>query len=204
MGKAAFSKSSSPGAAFALTAALALLPLPGVATADPVSPRYSLAGGCYSLATADDQPIATASQLRFQTTDLGSYLLYGTGAVALVASTAPGNELLGVGTGDTAADLRGTATRVGSGVWTADLGSSAAVYLVRDGRVRVVAVADEALAGGPAELRAYLDRVPAHGVTRRPSEVVNAESADLSPKEATPLVAKDGSGGAQFPLFCGL
>src|SRR5215208_5352097 len=47
---------------------------------------YSLAGGCYTLASADGQPIAAASQLRFQATRLGSYLLYGTAEDFLAAS----------------------------------------------------------------------------------------------------------------------
>jgi len=126
------------------------------------------------------------------------------GSVALVASTASGNELRGVGAGDPASDLDGKATPVGAGLWTADIGDTAAAYLVGDGRVRTVGVADGAVGADPAELRAYLDRVPAHGVQRRPAKVVNSDTADLAPKEAVPLVAKDDSQAAQFPLFCAL
>ena len=126
------------------------------------------------------------------------------GPVALVASTAPGNQLRAIGTGDSAARLNGVATPAGDGLWTANLRASKAAYLVRDGKVVTVAVATAELGGNPAELRDYLMKVPEGGVTQRPDHVVNAGSSDVSPKQATPLVAKDGSGGAQFPLFCGL
>src|ERR671919_228592 len=49
--------------------------------------RFSLAGGCYSLAPASSgQPIAAASRLRLQATRLGSYLLFGTAQDFLAAS----------------------------------------------------------------------------------------------------------------------
>ncbi len=55
----------------------ALVLCPGAAAAAKKTTRYSVAGGCYSLAPAQgaDAP-AALSQLRFQATDLGSYLLY--------------------------------------------------------------------------------------------------------------------------------
>jgi hypothetical protein len=52
-----------------------------------VPTRYSVAGGCYSLApSSGGAAIADASQLRFKATDLGSYMLYGTARDFLAAS----------------------------------------------------------------------------------------------------------------------
>jgi len=61
--------------------------LPSAAAAQPQPSRFSLAGGCYSLAPASTgQPIAAASRLRLQATDLGSYMLFGTAQDFLAAS----------------------------------------------------------------------------------------------------------------------
>jgi hypothetical protein len=55
---------------------------PAAATAD----RYSEAGGCFTLTSASSGTPATGgTQLRFQATDLGSYLLYTTSAQFLAA-----------------------------------------------------------------------------------------------------------------------
>src|SRR3954470_10107583 len=70
----------------ALTLAGALLTLlPAAARAD----RYSEAGGCFTLASASSgTPASGGTQLRFQATDLGSYLLYTTSAQFLAAGGA--------------------------------------------------------------------------------------------------------------------
>src|SRR3954454_19163419 len=48
--------------------------------------RYSVAGGCFTLASASSGTAAPgAGQLRFQATDLGSYLLYTTSAQFIAA-----------------------------------------------------------------------------------------------------------------------
>jgi hypothetical protein len=61
--------------------------LPSGAAAAPKQTRYSLAGGCYSLApTSTGKPIGAASTLRFQATRLGSYLLYGAARDFVAAS----------------------------------------------------------------------------------------------------------------------
>src|SRR3954453_366865 len=66
----------------ALVAATALLP-PGPASAD----RYSEAGGCFTLTSASNGATAVGgTQLRFQASDLGSYLLYTTSGQYLAAS----------------------------------------------------------------------------------------------------------------------
>ena len=65
----------------ALAAALVSL-APSAARAD----RYSEAGGCFTLTSASSGTPATGgTQLRFQATDLGSYLLYTTSAQFLAA-----------------------------------------------------------------------------------------------------------------------
>jgi hypothetical protein len=67
--------------ALALAAALLSL-LPAAARAD----RYSEAGGCFTLTSASSGTPATGgTQLRFQASDLGSYLLYTTSAQFLAA-----------------------------------------------------------------------------------------------------------------------
>src|SRR3954467_361021 len=72
----------------ALVAATALLS-PGPASAD----RYSEAGGCFTLTSASNGATAVGgTQLRFQASDLGSYLLYtppGQSLAARGSSVAP-------------------------------------------------------------------------------------------------------------------
>src|SRR5918995_1026344 len=61
--------------------------LPSASSAADRQSRFSLAGGCYSLAPASSgRPIAAASRLRLQATRLGSYLLFGTAKDFLAAS----------------------------------------------------------------------------------------------------------------------
>jgi hypothetical protein len=68
------------GAAAAVAAATLAALLPPASPAGDQPNRYSLAGGCYSLAPAGGgERIAAATALRFQATRLGSYLLYGAG-----------------------------------------------------------------------------------------------------------------------------
>jgi hypothetical protein len=70
---------------FAIAALVAVLLglAPGGAQAET---RYSVAGGCFTLASASSgTPAPGGQQLRFQATDLGSYLLYTTGASFLAA-----------------------------------------------------------------------------------------------------------------------
>src|SRR3954447_13040696 len=70
----------------ALVAATALLS-PGPASAD----RYSEAGGCFTLTSASNGATAVGgTQLRFQASDLGSYLLYTTSRQYLAASGSTG------------------------------------------------------------------------------------------------------------------
>src|SRR5215208_4208934 len=70
------SRGKAIAAAALVACALAAVPA-DAATAPPT--RYSLAGGCWSLAPASGGgAIGAASQLRLQATDLGSYMLYGT------------------------------------------------------------------------------------------------------------------------------
>src|SRR4051812_34173276 len=70
---------------FAIAALVALLI--GVApNAAQAETRYSVAGGCFTLASASSGTSATGvTQLRFQATDLGSYLLYTNSAQFLTA-----------------------------------------------------------------------------------------------------------------------
>src|SRR5919201_4788027 len=65
------------GGAFAIAACTLLLTVaPGTASAQTQT-RYSEAGGCFNLASAGSGTTAPGgSSLRFQATDLGSYLLY--------------------------------------------------------------------------------------------------------------------------------
>jgi hypothetical protein len=66
------------GIAIAAVVAALIGLTPGAAQAET---RYSVAGGCFTLASASSgAPAPGAGQLRFQATDLSSYLLYTTGA----------------------------------------------------------------------------------------------------------------------------
>ncbi|MFL5871377.1 MAG: hypothetical protein ACJ75R_09865 [Solirubrobacterales bacterium] len=124
------------------------------------------------------------------------------GRVALVASDARRQGVLGVAAGDRVARLRDRAESIGGGVWVARNGGRTAAFIVRGGRVRTVAVAGAAAARTDATLRAYLRRVPRHGVARRPAGVVGAAPRDLSPARALPLTARHGP--SQFPFLCAL
>lgn len=123
------------------------------------------------------------------------------GRVALVATNVPGQRALGIGPGASAGAVRRVAEPVGGGIWRAKLGANTAVFVVRGGRVRTVGLAGSA-AGGDAALRSYVRRVPMGRIQRRPTTVVGAASAHVSPERAVPLVAHDRS--SPFPLFCGL
>ncbi|HYF28124.1 MAG TPA: Coagulation factor 5/8 type domain-containing protein [Baekduia sp.] len=83
--------------------------------------------------------------------------LFGAGErVSLVASTAPGHEALGVGTGDRASALRATRP-LSTGLRVRDAGAGKRfVFGVRGGRVRFVAVADRATGRSAATLRRAL------------------------------------------------
>ena len=76
------------GALIAVGSAVALLALsPQPAGAQRTVTRYSIAGGCYSLAPGQGgTAIPAASQLRFKATGLGSYMLLTTGSRFLAAS----------------------------------------------------------------------------------------------------------------------
>ena len=94
--------------AFAALALVALLPTaPAADAAEPVTDRYSLAGGCYGLRSeslgtfvvkegdgyrASAPGVAGAEPLRMQATDLGRYLLYGAERDFLAASLLDGVE----------------------------------------------------------------------------------------------------------------
>ncbi len=79
------------------------------------------------------------------------------GASALVVSTGPEHQALGVDTGDSATPLRGRAKRLGPGVLVAPAGKGARyVFGVRRGRVTYVGVAVAPLAASDAVLRPYL------------------------------------------------
>jgi hypothetical protein len=78
MGRSQLGKGAS-GAAIALAAALvaAAAQTPAAAGSASAPTRYSIAGGCHSLApAAGGEAIGAASRLRLQATRLGSYLLY--------------------------------------------------------------------------------------------------------------------------------
>ncbi len=87
------------------------------------------------------------------------------GRVALVASTAAGNTLHGVGVGTSVNKLGRAARSVGGGVYEAKHGNG--VFAVRGGEVRTVGVATQSLAADPAKLASYLNRVPRRGVAPR-------------------------------------
>jgi hypothetical protein len=131
------------------------------------------------------------------------------GRVALVASSARGQSALGIGPGTPARRLHGVAEAIGGGVWTASLAGRTVAYVVRSGVVRTVAVAGPPALASSATLRAYLALVPSRGVAPRPSGVVGAAPASLSPRSVVPLGVEHGS--PQFPyaqntsmLYCGL
>ncbi len=67
-------------------AALVVLSIGAAPTGAHAETRYSVAGGCFSLASAGSGAVAPgAGQIRFQATDLGSYLLYTPAAQFLAA-----------------------------------------------------------------------------------------------------------------------
>jgi hypothetical protein len=124
------------------------------------------------------------------------------GRVALIATNAYGQRAFGIGRGASVNRVRRHAEPIGGGVWTANLGRNTVAYIVRDGRVRSVALAGGAAARSAASLRAYLGLVPRKGVERRPPNVIGAAPSSVSPARAIPLAAQHGS--PQFPFFCGL
>jgi hypothetical protein len=79
------------------------------------------------------------------------------GAVALVASTAPGHKARGVGPFASAAPLAPRAALARRGTLVRRAGASTSfVYGIRYGRVSFVALAQNAVAKHPAQLRSYL------------------------------------------------
>jgi hypothetical protein len=131
------------------------------------------------------------------------------GTVALVASSARGERALGIGPGADAERLPGEARSIGGGIWTTPLHGRTVAYVVRGGVVRTVAVAGPQAGASTASLRAYLGLVPSRGATARPSRVVGAAPAKLSPRSVAPLGVEHGS--PQFPwaqhtspFYCGL
>jgi hypothetical protein len=132
------------------------------------------------------------------------------GRVALVASTAHGHALGGVGPGAGASGVRASGAKpIGGGLWARGLRGSTAVYEVRHGAVRTVALASGEAAATDATLRAYMALAPRHA-TARPTRVIGGGAAPAS--APVPLGVSHDSGqfpfaqrGArQFPYFCGL
>jgi hypothetical protein len=98
--------------AIAATTVFIVAAAPTGATAAAKQTRYSLAGGCYSLAPASTgKPIPAASALRFQATRLGSYLLYGTAKDFVAAS---GDGVIRAPAPSPAADWKVEQTATGS------------------------------------------------------------------------------------------
>jgi hypothetical protein len=123
------------------------------------------------------------------------------GKVALVASTAHGHAAFGIGPGADASRLRGIAKRAGHGLFTATLGKARIAYLVRDGRVRAVAIG-----GGPARtragLRGYLNLALGAAVTTHRAVPVNRS---VTPANAVPLkLQQEAKDGQPFTFVCGL
>jgi hypothetical protein len=95
------------------------------------------------------------------------------GRVELVGSTANGRSADGIHVGARARRL-GEADRAGGGVFTREDGGATYAYAVRDGRVRAVAVASDALADDPARLRGAMRRLGnAKATNARPRFVPN-------------------------------
>ncbi len=122
------------------------------------------------------------------------------GRVALVASTAAGNTVDGVGPGADANGLGKGVRSVGHGVFMARHGD--AVFAVHGGRVKTVGVASSSLLASPSKLASYLHRVPRRGVAPRSPIVVTKASSKVSPEDAIPLAEQHG--GQQFAFVCGL
>jgi hypothetical protein len=109
------------------------------------------------------------------------------GKVALVASDAPGYRLGGVSPGDGLADLPSRVKRIGGGVWTTRLGKSRIGYLVKNDRVRMVAVGGPG-ARSPKKLRQYLSLVPSKGMKARSARVKSRRARRLTSRNAVSLV----------------
>jgi hypothetical protein len=122
--------------------------------------------------------------------------------VGLVSTTAGGQRALGIEVGDPKGRVRKIGDRLGGGTWTARLGQATAVFVVRGGAVRELALAGSAASRTPRSLRGYLRRVPRKPPARRPSHVVGAAARSLSPARAVPLAAQRGA--SPFPYFCGI
>src|SRR5262249_18752507 len=88
------------------------------------------------------------------------------GNVALIASTAKGHRLRGIGPGDRAARLRNRTRRLGQGIWIRKLHKARAVYVVPHKRVQTVAIAGPAAHRRKA-LRSYLKLIPSKGFDER-------------------------------------
>jgi hypothetical protein len=121
------------------------------------------------------------------------------GKVALVATRAPSHGLVGIRPGDRLADLRGHARRIGGGVWTKRLGKSRVAYLVRHGRVQIVAVASRQ-AGSGKKLRGYLKLVPKHGMKARPAFAARSAASAINARNAVPLVQQQDP--HRYAFFC--
>jgi hypothetical protein len=80
------------------------------------------------------------------------------GRISLIASTARGDRIDGIGTGSTVSRLAGAARQLPGGVWTRASGRShnAYVYGVRDGRVVYVALVRSSELRDPVQLRTDL------------------------------------------------
>ena len=148
---------------------------PSAAFAAPDQPtRFSLAGGCYSLARASGgEPIAAASRQRLQATDLGSYLLFGSARDFLAAS---GDRVTRAVQPSPAADWQVEDAAPGS--FTLSPASSPA---------RVLAATDDGLALVPrdgAGPRSHFRFVPASGCAAFPEAELNVAGTPAKGKPA--------------------
>ena len=135
---------------------------PGAAAAAKQT-RYTLAGGCYSLAPASTgKPIAAASSLRFQATRLGSYLLYGTARDFVAAS---GDGVIRASAPSPAADWKVEQTAAGSFTFSPASAPDRALAASGDGLALVAA------SGGGAV--AQFTAVPATGCAVYPEAQLN-------------------------------
>jgi hypothetical protein len=130
------------------------------------------------------------------------------GAVALIASDAPGHRARGIRPGTKLATLRGRAKRIGGGLWVSRPGKKAkkskkgrtrVAYLVRNKRVRTVAIAGPQARGRKA-LSQYMSLVPSTGMKARHAVAARNNAAPITDRNAAPLVQRHDP--RRYALFC--
>jgi hypothetical protein len=127
------------------------------------------------------------------------------GRIELAGSTAYGRHAGGVFVGSKAGRVRRVARSLGRGLYVRRAGKRARfVYLVRKGRVRMVAVATRKLAAGKRRLRAAVRRLRRGRAAHVRRTFVPSAKASTRPTGTTLAGSKNSRLNRQLALLCGL